>query len=143
MEARNIALTLKQAKEWYNSRDNTLRRLALTAYREEELIEYDYESILSSIPNKSCSCIEYPSEEHKLILALNKLRNLAFFLNKGWKKTSSEFGCSIVYKEGDWFVSTPCTATTKSPDIIYFRSVKEASIAIKIAREEGWLNDLK
>ena len=37
METRNIKLDLKTAKEWFNGSDETLKKLALQAYKEEEL----------------------------------------------------------------------------------------------------------
>lgn len=37
METRNISITLKEAKEWYNSNNNTLKELALKTFSEEEL----------------------------------------------------------------------------------------------------------
>lgn len=37
METRNVTLTLKKAKEWYNSNSAELREVALQAYTEEEL----------------------------------------------------------------------------------------------------------
>ena len=37
METRNIKIDLKTAKEWFNGSDETLEKLALQAYKEEEL----------------------------------------------------------------------------------------------------------
>ena len=37
METRNIKLDLKTAKEWFKGGDETLKKLALQAYKEEEL----------------------------------------------------------------------------------------------------------
>ena len=37
METRNIKLDIKNAKEWFNGSDETLKKLALQAYKEEEL----------------------------------------------------------------------------------------------------------
>ena len=39
MEKRNITVSLEEARNWYNSEDQTLRRLALQAYTEKELSE--------------------------------------------------------------------------------------------------------
>ena len=39
MEKRNITVSLEEARNWYNSKDQTLRRLALQVYTEEELNE--------------------------------------------------------------------------------------------------------
>lgn len=37
MEKRNITVSLEEARNWYNGKDQTLRKLALQAYTEEEL----------------------------------------------------------------------------------------------------------
>lgn len=39
MEKRNITVSLEEARKWYNGEDQTLRKLALQAYTEEELNE--------------------------------------------------------------------------------------------------------
>lgn len=39
IEKRNITVSLEEARNWYNSEDQTLRKLALQAYTEEELSE--------------------------------------------------------------------------------------------------------
>ena len=39
MEKRNITVSLEEARKWYNDKDQTLRRLALQVYTEEELNE--------------------------------------------------------------------------------------------------------
>lgn len=39
MEQRNITVSLEEARNWYNGKDQTLRRLALQAYTEKELNE--------------------------------------------------------------------------------------------------------
>lgn len=39
MEKRNIKVSLEEARNWYNGEDQTLRKLALQAYTEEELNE--------------------------------------------------------------------------------------------------------
>lgn len=39
MENRNITVSLEEARNWYNGKDQTLRKLALQAYTEKELSE--------------------------------------------------------------------------------------------------------
>lgn len=39
MEKRNITVSLEEARNWYNGKDQTLRKLALQAYTEKELSE--------------------------------------------------------------------------------------------------------
>ena len=44
MEERKITITLKKAREWYNSNNVSLKEIALQAFNEEELI-YNFKSI--------------------------------------------------------------------------------------------------
>lgn len=44
MEERNIAVTLDKAREWFNSENTTLRKLALQAFSEKELA-YNFKNI--------------------------------------------------------------------------------------------------
>jgi hypothetical protein len=45
METRNISLTLKKAKEWYNSGNADLKEVALQAFSERELEAEDWKNI--------------------------------------------------------------------------------------------------
>ena len=45
METRNITVTLKKAREWYNSGDATLKEVALQAFSKEELTAFDFTRI--------------------------------------------------------------------------------------------------
>lgn len=45
MEERNITITLEKAREWYNSRNATLKEIALQAFSEEELTTFDFTKI--------------------------------------------------------------------------------------------------
>ena len=55
METRNISVTLEQAREWYNSRNATLRTLALNAYTNEELeLNYSLYSLIESKGHQAC-----------------------------------------------------------------------------------------
>lgn len=46
MEKRNITVTLDKAREWYNSENETLKKIALQAFSENEL-KFDFRSIKS------------------------------------------------------------------------------------------------
>ena len=48
-EKRNIQISLKEAREWYNSGDSFKRELALKAYKKEELIHVTYGHIMTAI----------------------------------------------------------------------------------------------
>lgn len=50
MKERNIIVSLEEARNWYNSQNQTLRRLALQAYTEKELNEpQNFDEILESL----------------------------------------------------------------------------------------------
>lgn len=89
MEKRNIKITLEQATEWYNSDNETLRTLALTAYTEKELtLNRDY--IFSKVKGLTATLI--PSVDDKKFLALADLAVIAKYFNGSWKKTDSNIG---------------------------------------------------
>ena len=45
MKERNITVTLNKAKEWFNSNNETLKKLALQAFSEKELTIFDFTKI--------------------------------------------------------------------------------------------------
>ena len=50
VEKRNITVSLEEAKNWYNSQNQTLRKLALQAYTEKELNEpQNFKEVLESL----------------------------------------------------------------------------------------------
>lgn len=55
MESRNITLTLKKAKEWYNSNSTDLKEIALQAYTENELIAPKFTNIKTF--NDACEAL--------------------------------------------------------------------------------------
>lgn len=152
MDKRNISITLEQAREWYKSGNATLRKLALAAFTEEELEAYSYEQIMQNIScSTTCSCLTYPALEESAVHALNKLRNVAYFLNEGWKRRITDPGFfitpntqleySIEGKKYGWAILKH--VNVKYPGVIYFKSKEIAERALDIAYKEGWLNDLR
>lgn len=63
MEERNIKVSLKKAREWYKSNNDTLKELALQAYSKEELCQYLEEGhrVMVSNDGKSWVLKEYKS----------------------------------------------------------------------------------
>ena len=69
-DKRNIGITLEQARAWYKDGNETLKKLALSAYSEEELQPASYESIMKEIScMTSCSCLTYPSRVERAVKA--------------------------------------------------------------------------
>ena len=143
METRRIiSITLEQAREWYNSENDTLRTLALNAYTKDEL-EPDYNSIDREV-DQICTCICIPKCEGKKFQVLAKLATIAKYYNKDWERT--------IYNTG-YFISNcnpgngPADAYYKNvgvykhtsaqyAGVVYFKNYKDAVKAIKILGDE-------
>lgn len=145
METRNISVTLEQAREWYNSRNATLRTLALNAYTKEELeLNYSLYSLIESKVDQACICSYIPSCEVKKFEVLAKLATIAKFYNKDWERT--------IYNTG-YFISNHNPGNGPVDDcyknigvykhnsaqyagVIYFKHSEDAAKAIKILGDE-------
>ena len=83
METRNIKISLNTAKEWFNGSDETLKKLALQAYKEGELKDN-----LPKTWEEFCTLFvhEVPSEKKaKAHSALFQLEQLRDCYRDGWK----------------------------------------------------------
>ena len=135
-EKRNIKVTLEEAIEWYNSGNNTLRTLALSAYTEDEL-KCSFEYINSKVGK---ACIRIPANETEKYNTLADLAVIAKFFNGSWKKTTDNTGyflgdlnarcdsivdiCNYV---GIYNHHTVCYA-----GVVYFKNKEDAVKAVKI-----------
>lgn len=142
METRNISVTLDQAKEWYNSENDTLRTLALNAYTKEEL-ELNY-SLIESKVDQVCGCFYVPRCEGKKFQVLAKLATIAKYYNKDWKKTACNTGycicnCSTENRPVDDCyedVGVFKHILTQYAGIVYFRNYEDAVKALNILGDE-------
>ena len=82
MEERNITVTLNKAKEWFNSRNATLKKIALQAFDKDELI-YNFRNITTF--KKACEALDlnYNAMFHitKSIVTISKASAAMFKLN--------------------------------------------------------------
>lgn len=140
MEARNISVTLEQAREWYNSGNTTLRTLALNAYAESELVGYDY--MKSSISRDTVRLI-IPCGDANKVLTTGKLAIIAKYLNGSWKmgagKTGyfigkSSMGGSAVIAQIDLTngIAIYEHKTVQYAGIVYFKNAEDAKKAAKM-----------
>lgn len=103
MESRNISITLKKAREWYNSGSADLREVALQAYTKDELEIPEWQNIktfedackalhldMNYVDSDIESLLEtnYISGSH--LIAIYKLDIICKALNKGWKPSLVE-----------------------------------------------------
>lgn len=140
MEARNISVTLEQAREWYNSGNSTLQTLALNAYTEQELMGYDY---IKQLVKREATSVIVPEGEVKKINVYSRLAIVAKYFNGSWKKTT----CNTGYFLGNY--STSCGPvvdtcngvgvyqhnTVQYAGVVYFKNQEDAIKAVKILGE--------
>lgn len=140
MEARNISVTLEQAREWYNSGNSTLRTLALNAYTESELMGYDY---IKQLVKREATSIIVPEGEVKKITVHSKLAIVAKYFNGSWKKTTCNTGYFIGnYNSGNGPVVETLNGvgvyqhnTVQYAGVVYFKNQEDAIKAVKILGE--------
>lgn len=144
MEARNISVTLEQAREWYNSGNTTLRTLALNAYAESELVGYDY--MKSSISRDTVRLI-IPYGDANKVLTTGKLAIIAKYLNGSWEmgagKTGyfigkSSMGGSAVIAQVDLThgIAIYEHKTVQYAGIVYFQKAQDAKDAADLLGDE-------
>lgn len=140
MEARNISVTLEQAREWYNSGDTTLRTLALNAFAESELVGYDY---MKSCVNKDTVSMTIPHGDGGKVLTNGKLAIIAKYLNGCWEMGAgrtgyfigkSSMGGSSVIAQVDLThgIAIYEHKTVQYAGIVYFKSAEDAKKAAKM-----------
>ena len=138
MEARNISVTLEQAREWYNSGNTTLRTLALNAYAESELVGYEY---MKSCIDKDTVGLTIPHGDK--VLTNGKLAIIAKYLNGSWEmgagKTGyfigkSSMGGSAVIAQVDLThgIAIYEHKTVQYAGIVYFKNAEDAKKAAKM-----------
>lgn len=140
MEARNISVTLEQAREWYNSGNSTLRTLALNAYTEQELMGYDY---IKQLVKREATSVIVPEGEVKKITVHSKLAIVAKYFNGSWKKTTCNTGYFIGnYNSGNGPVVETLNGvgvyqhnTVQYAGVVYFKNQEDAIKAVKILGE--------
>ena len=136
-----LEITLEQARKWYESGNEDLKKLALTAFSEEVLVpslgeilesekDWDWDWDVLFLPLGA-------SEQTKSLICLQTVAN---YLNNGWGKTE----CNIGYFLGKGSSLSGKTETdikgvyvamhqnVKYPGVVYFRTVADAQKAVKI-----------
>jgi hypothetical protein len=136
METRQISLSFDKAKQWYKGTDETLKVLALQAYTKEELApSIVYEAILNISRVKPTTCkIDCQSSRFiQTLRELAQLRDIAEYLNKGWKKTEGNTG---------YFITASSKANTMNRGNKGFTVVKHESVCYPLVyfrnEEDAW-----
>lgn len=153
---RTVELSLEKAREWYQ-KGGELREVALQAYKKEELISITYRTICKElfadgisyyidsdgdiqefiIPTDCTMCdpnSATSAHQLKKLLAINKLVNVAKYLNNGWEPDWNNLIQNkyyISYDNSNHAFSIPyCNYLQLST--IYFKTRELAERAIEI-----------
>ena len=147
-EKRAVKVSLEEAKEWYKSGNNILKKLALAAFSEKELSALEYGEEIKCMQSTALH-LRVAEERVAEERVLNKLANLASVYNGRWKKETAEvgyfiargsmtFNCSSVKLEDrledDFFISMHINV--RYPGVVYFRCKEHAIRAFKVLKEE-------
>lgn len=161
MEQRNITVSLEEARNWYNGEDQTLRKLALQAYTEEELNEpQNFQEVLESLGVKSLhlnmkltgntASIVKLSEETGISDELTfhmKLAFIAKYFNGTWEPdvTKTKYFLAKTHYSYDLPNSIKldnnyCIGTHERvmyPGIVYFQKQEDVKKAYEMLKAEG------
>lgn len=128
---RNVSITLEKAQEWYNSENETLKKIALQAFNEEELkfnfrniktledacnaLNLDYKDVV-----KKADCIELYSKASASIFKLNIVKKA---LNLGQE-------LSFIKNLKNSYICYPFNPIIRRDSIYYSNELKDGKIKI-------------
>ena len=134
-----LEVTLEQAREWYGSGNEGLKKLALTVFGEEMLVP-SLGEILES--EKDWDVLFLPSGVSEQTKSLICLQIVANYLNNDWNKTESNNGYFLGRgsslsrnRKGETDIKGLYVNMHQNviyPGIVYFRTVADAQKAVKI-----------
>lgn len=160
MEKRNVELSIEKAMEWYK-KGGELKEVALQAYKEEELKSLTYEyicdklfykkvyyninthgnlEVCENLPKYLLICPNNGTSPRQLekLLAINKLVNVAKYLNDRWEPDWNNINQSkycIQFSRLTDKIHIRSTIWIQSSEI-YFKSKELAQKAIEILGED-------
>lgn len=154
---RNITVSLEEARNWYNGKDQTLRKLALQAYTEGELNEpQNFKEVLEALEIQSIeldmklnhkdnsSTLKLIKEINRELILNMKLRFIAKYFNGSWElninktkyflaRTSHDLP-NIIKPNSDYYIGTHEGITY--PGIVYFQNKEDVKKAYEILKDE-------
>lgn len=163
MEERYVTISFGKAKEWYKSNNSSLKEIALQAFTEEELEQFDLKELIDLLLSyneyelTTTQKIQLESLKNRKditkISAPKLLRILAVYFNVGfWKKKEGEEGYFFYKKEGGFMNVSPkimdkywCVSSHTSvcyPTLVYFKREKDCKEAYNIIKRLGKLDAL-
>ncbi len=140
---RTLSINLAQAREWYACGNPVLKKLALTAYSENELV-LQFKTIVDTIEARAIT--EFvPNNESSKWEVLTELACIACYLNGQWKMKPGvagyfigkaycqpEEGCEIKHPEVPRHTWILKHSTVMYPGLVYFKSPEAALQAVQM-----------
>lgn len=108
MEKRNITITIDKAREWYNSENDTLKKIALQAFSENEL-KFDFRSIKTFEEACKVLNIDY--------ININSIIDRIIFV--GGISSAAMLKLNIIKKALNLGQDLPFTKNSKNPYLYY------------------------
>ena len=138
MELRNVKITIQQAANWYNSNNDTLKALALSAFSRDEIIIYyikaQSKTVSLDLPLGQIDKFKTLAQLSVLASYFNKLtkieRDTRYFLGK-----NDEVNHSIVTKLFD-NIYIYKHINVKYAGIVYFNSEEAIKKAVSMIGED-------
>lgn len=133
-EDRIIQLSKNTAKEWYGGNNETLKQLALTVYKPEEL-SFGYKDIALN-SNLISVNVDIPTHLANKIKTVSKLEVIANYFNGSWKMRPGLTGYFIHKCDTREGYKVKFTATRMIVGTVYFKSETDVEEAIKLLGED-------
>lgn len=133
-EDRTIQLSKDTAKEWYRGNNETLKQLALTVYKPEEL-SFGYKDIALN-SNLISINVDIPTHLINRIKTISKLEIIANYFNGSWKMRPGLTGYFIHKCDTIEGYKVKFTATRMIVGTVYFKSETDVEEAIKLLGED-------
>lgn len=133
-ETRTIQLSKDTAKEWYKGNNETLKQLALTVYKPEEL-SFGYKDIALN-SNLTSINVDIPTHLANKIKTVSKLEVIANYFNGSWKMRPGLTGYFIYKCDTREEYKVKFTATRMVVGTVYFKSETDVEEAMKLLGED-------
>ena len=122
---RTLQVELETARQWYNSKNQALKELALQVFSEAELT-FSYSKLLDETINSSVTC---PATDAPKVEALIKLSVLAKYFNKAHASTRKN-GFFLAGRDADGWIISEHTGV-QYPGIVYFKKRADVFTALQ------------
>lgn len=139
MKTYNLEVTIDQAKEWYNSNNETLKALALKCFSEHELLSRPFYNIKTLAD--ACEALDLPFEaitrESKRIYKYSRASSAMFELNIIRKALNLDQDLKFIKEPNHSYIHYPYNPFTAESSEYYKNSNSDAILLIgKVMIEE-------